>query len=502
MRSQLRFLAIALATSIACLTACDDPTRALSPDRSSEPVEQKGGDLGRGLNGNLRSYPEHAIADFDTKFTVALGDDIRPASYEWTFDDGAKVIGANASHTFVRSGTHVVRVRVTDQAGTVHTMVQSVSVGASIAALGSVMVGVVPGGLSACAVDATASVYCWGSNESGIVGDGTHTNRPSPTLVDAQGVAFSQIVSGYKHSCALSMSGEAYCWGKNAYGQLGDGTFAEHATPTLVLGGLSFTAIDVGVSHSCAITAEGAAYCWGSGVRGQLGDGSAASSYLTPHAVTGGRVFTVIRTGDFHTCALESVTGRAYCWGANNNGQIGNGTGGNSDTDIVASPALVTGGDSYTQLDVGGSHTCAISGKFTYCWGWNIAGQIGVTSAERCGGTRPCVRNPAKLAGSFKFSSVGLGTAHSCGLVGSTGAVFCWGFNGAGQLGDGTTVSKTTPTQLPGASMKSLRGGNGFTCAVGVDNKGYCWGLNLFGTLGVGDTTNRLTPTEIPGLTF
>ena len=486
------------------VAACGDATRALSPDQAV-PVEQQeqGKDLQLAVRGELRSYPEHVIADFVTEFSPSITSDAKGLSYEWVFGDGKRVSGAKASHVFADTGKQEVVLRVTNAAGQVTQLTKVVQISASISQLGEAMVGIVPGGLNTCAVDAAGVPYCWGNNESGIIGDGTFQEHLTPVSLAADGIAFAQIASGFKHTCALSVTGQAYCWGRNFAGQLGDGTNIDHPLPLPVLSGLTFTTIDVGISHTCAVATSGAAYCWGTNELGQLGDGTSGTSRLSPTPVAGGHLFSVVRTGNQHTCGLELNTGVVFCWGANYHGQIGNGTGGASDTDAVTSPTMVASNKTFTQLDAGASHNCAVSSdKFVYCWGWNGSGQLGTTSNELCVINRPCTRTPTKLPASVKMSAIGLGTAHSCGLVGATGAVYCWGFNASGQLGDGTTVSKSAPTLVPGATLKSIRGGNGFTCGVGVDSHGYCWGINFAGTLGVGDTTNRLTPTQVPNLTF
>jgi alpha-tubulin suppressor-like RCC1 family protein len=181
---------------------------------------------------------------------------------------------------------------------------------------------------------------------------------------------------------------------------------------------------------------------------------------------------------------------------------VGNGSGGVSDTDNVTSPVAVAGGQSFTQLDAGASHNCAIANKFTYCWGFNGIGQLGVSSNETCAGGKACSRTPARLAANLKFSAISLGSSHSCGLIGATGQTYCWGYNRTGQLGDGTTSSRTQPALVNGPAMKSLHLGGSFSCGIGVDNLAYCWGLNYYGALGVGDTTDRVLPTQIPNLTF
>ena len=503
MRSTPRiFIAFTAAVIGSGLAACGDATRSLSPDRAN-PVEQQeqGKDSQLALRAEVRSYPNDVIANFVTEFSASNPSGANGLTYEWVFGDGQRVSGNKVSHVFADTGRQEVLLRVKNADGQVAEISKTLQISASISQLATVMKGIVPGGVHTCAINSVASLYCWGTNWNGAVGDGTTTDHLTPVLV-AGSIAFAQIATGTGHSCALSEAGDAYCWGRNYAGQLGDGTTTDRTLPTLVLGGLSFTSIDVGFNHSCAITASGAAYCWGGNDLGQLGDGTSTADRTSPFAVAGGLNFSVIRAGSKHTCALVTTSGLAYCWGANGLGQIGNGAGGLSDSDMVTSPTAVSGGRAYSQLDAGGSHNCAVTGNFTYCWGWNGYGQIGVSSSQTCAGARPCVKAPARLSPSLKISAVGLGTSHSCGLEEASGVLHCWGNNTHGQLGDGTTTNRPTPVVVTGVTLKSIRGGNSFTCGVGVDNQARCWGINIFGALGTGDTTSRLTPTVLPGLTF
>jgi len=423
---------------------------------------------------------------------------------EWRFADGTIARGTSVEHAFATKGVTSVLVRGTTTSGQLVQKRIVLNVSPSIAALGTVLGGVVPGGLHTCAIDALSSLYCWGYNGNGTIGDGSRQHRYSPTLVGA-GMNFTQVATGIGHSCALTDTGAAYCWGKNESGQLGDGTTIDRAVPTAVLGGLSFSSIDVGYTHSCALTTTGAAYCWGADSLGQLGDGAPAVRQLQPVAVSGALTFSIIRAGNTHTCALQDVTGLAYCWGANSTGQIGNGTGGNA-TDRVTTPAAVSGGNSFAQIDVGSSHTCALltnqnAANKMYCWGWNDNGQLGTTSSELCRGTVKCSRIPLKLPSSVKLISITAGSTHTCGLI-AAGTAYCWGSNSNGQLGDGTTTDRTGPTAVGILQFKSIRAGRNFTCGVLLDNTARCWGYNYFGMLGLGDTADRLSPIAIPNLTF
>ena len=485
--------------STLAFVACVDTSSLTAPAQSTQPSA--------GVDGEtlaVTTWPRSVIAEFETVLEAAPVSREAITDVEWRFADGTVARGSKVHHAFPSEGVATVIVRATTASGKVVQKRMTLTVSPGISALGTVLSGVVPGGLHTCAIDAAASLYCWGYNGNGTIGDGTKTHRYSPTVVGT-GMNFTQVATGIGHSCALTDTGAAYCWGKNESGQLGDGTTIDRTVPTAVLGGLSFNAIDVGYTHSCALTAAGAAYCWGADSLGQLGDGAAAVRQLQPVAVSGGVTFSMIRAGNTHTCGLQDVTGFAYCWGANSTGQIGNGTGGNA-SDRVTTPAAVSGGNSFAQIDVGSSHTCALltnqnAANKMFCWGWNDNGQLGIATTELCRGTVKCSRTPLKLPSSVKLISITAGSTHTCGII-STGTAYCWGSNGNGQLGDGTTTARPAPTAISGVQFKSIRAGRNFTCGVLLDNTARCWGYNYFGMLGLGDATDRSTPTAVPNLTF
>ena len=504
MRPSFRVLLAALTTIVATsLTACDAPTRALSPDASA-PLEQGGGkDLALGLRAEVRSYPEHVIADFQTEFSLDLPESDRPVSYEWRFDDGTRAYGAKISHAFADSGSHEVSVRVTDQYGQMRMMTKAVSVSASISALGTILTGIVPGGLHTCAINVLNTLFCWGYNGRGNVGDNTMTDRLTATPV-ATAVAFAQVATGQSHSCALSTTGLVYCWGANSHGQLGDGTTTNRMVPTPVSGGTVFVAISVGWTHTCALRADSTAYCWGENSLGQLGNGGVGAMQTVPTAVSGGRKYNTLSTGYDNTCAL-TVAGSAYCWGANDVGQVGNGTGG-VETDFVNAPALVSGQQNFTAIGAGWGHTCGLTtsngNPVVYCWGWNSYGQVGAATSSTCSGTLPCSKVPLKVTTIKKVAALAVGETHTC-AIDNAGIMECWGYNGSGQLGDGTRTNRPASVVIPTpVALKSIHAGGSFSCGVGVDNLAYCWGSNISGKLGLGDTTDRLTPTQLTGLTF
>ena len=230
-------------------------------------------------------------------------------------------------------------------------------------------------GSTNCGTTQAGPTYCWGDNARGQLGDGTTVNRQAPTVVTA-GVTFASVQTGSSHTCGLTAIGAAYCWGDNSEGQLGNGSIINSLTPTAVAmpGGVTFRSLAVSFFHTCGLTATGAAYCWGFNGAGEIGDGTTTDRW-TPTLVAGGVSFTSLTTGYLHICGL-TATGTAYCWGDNRYGEIGDGTteAGRWTPTAVALPD----GVSFASLVAGSFHNCGITpAGMTYCWGANIYGQLG-----------------------------------------------------------------------------------------------------------------------------
>ena len=353
----------------------------------------------------------------------------------------------------------------------------------STAASGTFIASTITGGDDhTCALTFAGAAYCWGNNDYGQLGDGTEdTNRLTPTAVRG-GLKFTSISASNDHTCALTSAGVAYCWGENVDGQVGDGTNTNRLTPTAVRGGLKFRMVIAGDYHSCGLTTTGAAYCWGENDYGQLGDGTEDTNRLTPTVVSGGLKFTSINAGRQHTCALTSA-GVAYCWGENDDGQVGDGT----DTNRLT-PTAVSGGLKFTSIDAGDSDTCALtSAGAAYCWGYDQGGSLGTGVAEDA-------NTPQAVIGGHTFISISAGDDHTCGLT-TAGAAYCWGYNEDGELGDGTTdfSNAAGPRAVIGnlkfaSVMANGHNSGNHSCGITTAGDAYCWGDNGDGALGDGTT--------------
>jgi alpha-tubulin suppressor-like RCC1 family protein len=229
-----------------------------------------------------------------------------------------------------------------------------------------------------CGLDSSGQAYCWGNNSYGQIGDSTKTFASSPVAVHQPvGVTFAQIASGARHTCALTSGGQAYCWGYNGDGQVGIGAALQSLIPAAVSQpvGVTFTAVYTEYQHSCGLTSGGQAYCWGLNGNGQLGDNS-TTTRKTPVAVqqSGGLTFVSLSTGAAHTCGLDS-SGQGYCWGFNSNGQLGTS---NTTSSLVPVAVSQPAGVTFTQVSIGSAHSCALDGNGqTWCWGKNTWGQMG-----------------------------------------------------------------------------------------------------------------------------
>lgn len=325
---------------------------------------------------------------------------------------------------------------------------------------------------------------------------GATSPATAPTPTAPAQLTAALVAAGDQHACALDREGHAWCWGYNQAGQLGDGTTTIRNAPVAVVGDTAFTTLTAGRYFTCGLTESRQALCWGDNSRGQLGDGTTGAgsdqhNRSSPAAVTGDLAFTALVAGQQHACGLVD-SGQAYCWGAYASGQLGTRV-----TEDQAAPVRAAGELTFASLAPGGdSHGCALTdGGAAWCWGSNAFGQLG--DGTKTNAPQP---DPREVAGPQTFTVLALGGKHTCAL-GEDGAVWCWGDNRAGQLGDGTTTERLTPT-LVDSSLRFVRvtAGQQHTCALTADGEAMCWGHNGFGQLGTGeDAGTSLTPVAVTG---
>lgn len=325
-----------------------------------------------------------------------------------------------------------------------------------------------------CAVDSDGKAYCWGHNNYGQLGDNTIVDKHSPVEVDVNSIDNSGLAGKNvksissltyssatgSHTCVVADDDNAYCWGYNIYGQLGDTTTTLKKVPTLVAmpNGLKVKVIARGSGqHTCAIGGDNNAYCWGYNLKGQLGNNSVVTYSSTPVAVdTSGLLFgkTVqnIVTGDYFSCAIASDS-NAYCWGYNNYGQLGNGSYGSlADSRFPVAVNTVNGvsalySKSVASIAAGGNHTCAIANDSkSYCWGLGSSSQLGY------GNSTKYVPVAVDHSGTGNFSGksilqISTGYSYSCANA-SDNTTYCWGSNSFNQLGNNNISDGISPSAV------------------------------------------------------
>ncbi|MFP5224634.1 MAG: RCC1 repeat-containing protein [Actinomycetota bacterium] len=418
------------------------------------------------------------------------------------------------------------------------------------------------GGFHTCVLLADTTVRCFGANGSGQLGDGTKTQRSTPTPVPGLNKV-AKVAAGGEHTCVLhtadedgtQVPGQVSCWGNNADGQLGSSGASTEAPRRVAFSpedkALGAVDISAGYSHTCALMADASLRCWGSNILGQLGV-TGPSQTDVPQKVDGLVKDTKLRgaveiaAGLFHTCArvsTPSAAGQIACWGYNDSGQLGTG-----DRDASAQPKLVQQSGSAVQgassLTAGLLHTCARLSNQLACWGNNAYGQLGdgsntdrlsaqvnspltAVTNTAAGGFHSCIVEqliaacsgsndsgqlgddtttdqnfftPVKGLSVLQPEVISGGLRHTC-LLTTTRSVMCWGNNEFGQLGDGTAVAKKRATQVVGLeSVTSIFAGATHSCAVTSANNVRCWGDNSSGQIGDGTTADKLAPTVVTGL--
>jgi alpha-tubulin suppressor-like RCC1 family protein len=399
-----------------------------------------------------------------------------------------------------------------------------------------------------CALRTDGTVWCWGRNDHGQLGNDTVDDADSPVQVVAgtvNGVAvklpkFSAVSAGSTHSCALGEDGTAWCWGASGAGQVGNSRGSEFHTPQQVAGLTGVLAITAAAAHSCAIRGDRVAVCWGGNDEGQLGNGGFTPS-AAPVEVQTLQGVTAIAAGSASTCAVDG-SHKVWCWGANDHGQLGDPV-----RDSRGTPRMVAlPFDAAAGVAVGGGFSCALStresGGKVACFGVNSAGQLGAivfedesptpvavtfggvavsivaganfaclvddAGAPWCWGnndnfvlTDPTGQaRPVPVRASYGAVSAVAAGSHACAVL-AGGGLRCVGYNGRGQLGNGQRTTQSVPGMIDGITdATGVASGAAHSCATRMNGTVVCWGANTWGALGDGTWDSRAAPEPVASL--
>ncbi len=364
-----------------------------------------------------------------------------------------------------------------------------------------------------CGLKTDGTAACWGVGAYGQLSNGIFTRTIPTGLTDEDGSAstvWSIVAGGERHACALRASDKVmFCWGENNYGQLGatsaSGSFKP--IPLTTSSGYNTTAwkqVSPGASFTCALrNSDSAAFCWGYDGDGRLGDGITTNRGVpgTLEATFASTAWESLAesTGSGHMCGIRASDYRMYCWGDNSYCQLGVGT-----ADLfLSTPTALGGGFNTTQwkaVTVSNRNTCALrrADSRMYCWGDGSG--YGNATSDTSDKNIPTAITSTGGWDAVAWSKVSVGYLYGCATRTSDSYLFCWGTNTYGQLGDGTTTSKSVPTALSGTFGTSAWKGittttTGWTCGIKTsDSRIYCWGDNRYGQFGAGNTTSSLTP--------
>lgn len=333
-----------------------------------------------------------------------------------------------------------------------------------------------------CGIAIGGAAYCWGSGDVGEIGDGVwdslggadrSAQRTRPTAVIG-GHSFTSISVGWDDTCAITTDGAAYCWGADWYGSLGSGAASGVApnvpTPSQVIGGFTFARLSTGYSQTCGLTRSSAVVCWG-----LIATGTPA--IMPAYAGRSIQGMNVGGSSAYGPCFMET-SGATYCGGLR---------------DSLATEL------EFTAISVGFTHSCALTrdGR-AYCWGLNDEGQLGNdTTTATCNGYA-CSDAPLAITGGLTFLSISVGQQHSCGVT-TAHEVYCWGEGSYGQLGDGSNTTRgVAPRKVAGGlSFSAVTAGYITTCGLTTDGFAYCWGEGGFGGLGSGSTNSSRVPVPV-----
>ncbi len=331
------------------------------------------------------------------------------------------------------------------------------------------------------AIKSDGTLWAWGANSSGQLGDGTNTNKNTPVQVDVA-ATWTDVAAGESHTLAIKSNGTLWTWGSNSDGQLGDGKYANKNVPAQVGTDTNWQSVVAGKSHSVAIKTDGTLWAWGFNGAGQLGDGTKEEKRV-PVQIGSTSDWASVHAGYYHTFAIKKDS-TIWIWGDNFFGQLGNGTTG-LDAGYTT-PTQVGSASDWASISAGAFHNMAIKNNGTlWVWGSNDFGESGTGERHL---------TPTQLGVASDWAAVRLGGYHS-NAIKKDGSLWAWGYNVFGQLGDGTNNGRSAPVQISsGVNWASVSAGIVHSHGIQKNGSVWIWGENDFGQLGNGNNTAKNTP--------
>lgn len=340
------------------------------------------------------------------------------------------------------------------------------------------------GDRTTCALRTDATLWCWGDGAAGRLGQGDTSDRTAPARVGTD-ADWTSVSVGGGHVCGVR-GGALWCWGENGAGQLGLGDITDRDVPAQVGTSTDWASVSAGTDHTCGVRAGFSLWCWGSNVHGALGVGS-TDDHPDPQQVGFLTDWVTVTAGDGQTCA-SGADQDLWCWGRGDRGQVGHG----ARTDRT-SPVDVGDGIGWTSVAAGDGWTCALRLGGLSCWGTNVEAGLGGPASD--GPAAPETYAPWTLP-SPEWTSVSVGGAHGCGLA-DPGLLLCFGSDSAGQLG--RPVTKTTLARVGTLSTRwsSISASDGAACGLRADLSLWCWGETSTGRLPTGGSAPSARPQKV-----
>ena len=332
------------------------------------------------------------------------------------------------------------------------------------------------------------NLFGCGYNNYGQLGDNSVTYKSSPVQTLAGGTNWKQVACGSSNTAAIKTDGTLWGWGYNIYGGIGDNTRTHRSSPVqTIAGGTNWKQVACGDAHSAAIKTDGTLWTWGYNNKGQLGDNTIAHRSSPVQTIAGGTTWKSVSCGSGYIAAIKT-DGTLWGWGDNSYGQLGD----NSTTDRSSPVQTVAGGTNWKQVDCGSGHTAAIKTDGTlWTWGWNSDGQLGDNS------TTDRSSPVQTIAGGTNWKQISCGYLHTAAIK-TDGTLWTWGRNEGGQLGDNSVTGRSSPVQTITGSTdwKQVACGYYHTAALKIDGTLWTWGSNTYGALGDNSINDKSSPVQ------